>query len=258
MRAVRTPEAIQRLLNKLTAFDYDLREAGREALENGAVAAVWSEADHLVKAEVNDDRRLDLTWFFTRGEWSCRCSCGTRGDCTHAYASGFAWITAVESGARDGRDPGDTLTPAPTRFTQAVTTGKEHALEAELARWLVALPSPDAEADAVANGFFADLHGLRVRLDNSGNWNIEIRRSPDRPWRAPAQKWLNDLARMRPADFEALPRRRKRPRRCPRRRGSPFPHRTFHQTRPARGSRHRPTAHQTRSRGVDLTRRQPA
>ncbi len=204
MRAVRTPEAIQRLLNKLGAFDYDTREDGREALEAGAVTAVWSEADHLVKAEVNADRRLDLTWFFTRGDWTCRCSCGTRGDCAHAYASGFAWITAVESGARDGRDPGDEPQPAQTRFTQAVTTGKKHALEAELARWLVALPAPkDANADAPI-GFFSDLHGLRVRLDNSGNWNIELRRGEAKPWRTPAQRWLNDLATLRPADFEAL------------------------------------------------------
>jgi hypothetical protein len=206
MRAVRTPEAIQRLLNKLGTFDYDISEDGREALEAGAVAHVWSEADHLVKAEVNADRRLDQTWFFTRGEWTCRCSCGTRGDCLHAYASGFAWITAVESGARDGRDPGDEPQVPSTRFTQAVTTKKEHALEAELARWLVALPSPEEIAAKDApSGFFADLAGLRVRVDNSGNWNIEVRRGSGKPWRAPAQRWINDVAKLRPADFESLP-----------------------------------------------------
>jgi len=205
MRAVRTPEAIKRLLNKLGTFDYDTSEDGREALEGGAVAHVWSEADHLVKAEVNDDRLLELTWFFTRGEWTCRCSCGTRGDCAHAYASGFAWITAVESGARDGRDPGDTPTPPSTRFTQVVTSKKEHALEAELARWLVSLPDPeDAVETGTPTGFFADLNGLRVRLDNSGNWNIEVRRGLNKPWRAPAQRWINDLAKLRPADFESL------------------------------------------------------
>jgi superfamily II DNA or RNA helicase len=205
MRAVRTPEAIQRLLTKLGAFDHDLRDKGREALEQGAVTAVWSEADHLVKAEVNEDRRLDLTWFFTRGEWTCRCSCETRGDCAHAYASGFAWITAVESGARDGRDPGDAPPPPSTHFTQAVTTGKEHALEAELARWLVALPAPESDAEIAAKGFFADLHGLRVRVDNSGNWSVEVRRGADKPWRQPAQRWLTDLAQLRPSEFESLP-----------------------------------------------------
>ncbi len=122
MRAVRTPEAIQALIERLDAFDERARERGRDYLKDGAVAAVWSEADHLVKAEVVGNARYNLTWFFTRGKWTFQCSCPDKRDCKHAYASGYAWITAVETGAPDGRrDPRTIPHRLESNFTQAVT-----------------------------------------------------------------------------------------------------------------------------------------
>lgn len=206
MRAVRTPEAIKALIERLDAFDERARERGRDYLKDGAVAAVWSEADHLVKAEVVGNARYNLTWFFTRGKWTFQCSCPDKRDCKHAYASGYGWITAVETGAPDGRrDPRTIPHRLESNFTQAVTSSGEHALEKELARWLRVLPSAEETADGARHPLFADIDGLRLRLDNSGNWLIEVRRLGQKPWKAPAQRWFNDLIKLRPADLEHLP-----------------------------------------------------
>ena len=107
VRSVRTPEALASMAVWLESFDAATRQRGRELFKKGAVTNVWSEADHLVKAELTDDYRYTLTFFLTRGEWSSRCSCSTTARCKHSHAAGLAWIHNVESGARDGRDPGD-------------------------------------------------------------------------------------------------------------------------------------------------------
>lgn len=206
MRAVRTPEAIQALIERLDAFGERAQERGQEYLKGGAVASVWSEADHLVKAEVVGNAHYDLTWFFTRGKWSFQCSCPDKRDCKHAYASGYAWISAVETGAPDGRrDPRTIPHRLESNFTQAVSSSGEHALEKELARWLQVLPSTEETEHTKKHPLFADIDGLRLRLDHSGNWLIEIRRNGQKSWRAPAQRWFNDLTKLRPADLENLP-----------------------------------------------------
>ena len=207
VRSVRTPEAIDTLRVRLDSFAATTRQRGRDCFKAGAVTSVSSAADHLVNAKVNDEKTCAVTWFLTRGEWTCRCSCSAGPDCKHAYATGLAWISSVESGARDGRDPGDIL-PVIGPFwgaTVVPSTGAERALETELADWLRALPSAEEKAFAEKSGPFAGLAGLRVRLDLAGRWLIEVRPAGDKPWKAPTQKWLTDLASLRPADFEALP-----------------------------------------------------
>jgi superfamily II DNA or RNA helicase len=203
MRSVRTPEAIESLHLWLDACEPGIRLSGRACFDERAVSAVWSAADHLVRAEVKDgDQRHDLTLFLTRGEWTSRCNCATGANCKHAYAAGLAWIAAVESGARDGRNPEDA---APVVETLSEAAMGSRALELELAGWLRALPSPEEKAVAAERGFFSGLGGLRVRLDPIGGWYVEIRLATDKAWKAPTQKWLTDLTRLRPADFEALP-----------------------------------------------------
>ena len=202
VRSVRTPEALDALRLWLDSFDSGTRLRGQAYFKDGAVAAVWSEADHLVKAEVTGDQRYALTLFLTRGEWSSRCSCPVGSKCKHAHAAGLAWIAAVESGARDGRDPAEIL---PVGESAPAGTVSERALETELAGWLRALPSAEEKALAESRGFFSGLAGLRVRLDAWGGWQVETRPALDKPWKAPLQKWLTDLAALRPADFEALP-----------------------------------------------------
>jgi superfamily II DNA or RNA helicase len=91
------------------------------------------------------------------------------------------------------------------RSDPPASSSGSHVLESELAGWLRALPSPEEKAFAEGPGFFAGLAGLRVRLDASGSWQIETRPSADKPWKSPTQKWLTDLAALRPADFENLP-----------------------------------------------------
>ena len=206
VRSVRTPEAIQALVAQLDSFSASTQELGRDDLKDGAVTAVWSHADHIVKATVDDERRHDVNWVFARNAWTSQCTCADGPKCRHAYASGFAWITAVESGARDGRDPGDEPPAAAPAVPLNVSSSAEHALEAELLRWLNALPSPEEEKALAENSHaLTDLAGLRVRLDHAGNWFVEVRAAADKPWKAPSQRWLTDLARLRPADFQALP-----------------------------------------------------
>jgi superfamily II DNA or RNA helicase len=212
MRSVRTPEALDSMRLWLDAFDSGSRERGEAYFKNGAVKSVWSEADHLVKAEVDGGQRYDLLLFLTRGTWTSRCNCPVGRNCKHAYAAGLAWIVSVDSGARDGRNPADAVKAAETRIadfprrtdTPASSAGS-HVLDHELAGWLRALPSPEEKAFAEGPGFFTGLDGLRVRMDSSGSWQIETRAGPDKPWKTATQRWLTDLAALRPADFEILP-----------------------------------------------------
>ncbi len=203
VRSVRTPEAIEALHLWLDSCEPGTRLSGRATFDQRAVSAVWSAADHLVRAEVKEgERRHDLTLFLTRGEWSSRCNCSAGTNCKHAYAAGLAWIAAVESGARDGRDPADAV---PIADAPSAASAGGRALEHELAGWLRALPSPEEQASAASRGFFAGLVGLRVRLSVFGEWHVEVLPAADKPWKAPTQKWLTDLTTLRPADFEALP-----------------------------------------------------
>lgn len=212
MRSVRTQEALDALRLWLDSFDSDTRQRGEEYFKTGAVSSVWSEADHLVKAEVHAGTHHDLLLFLTRGTWTSRCDCSVGRNCKHAYAAGLAWIASVESGARDGRNPADAAPLIETLARDAsgisgslAHTPAERALESELAGWLRALPSAEEKAATAGPGFFASITGVRVRLDALGRWLIEVRPGADKPWKAPTQKWLTDLARLRPADFEILP-----------------------------------------------------
>ncbi len=206
VRSVRTPEAMNALRTRLDDFAPASRQHGRDAFQQGAVRRVWCDADHYFKAEVSDgDTIHTVTWFYTRGDWSNRCTCSEAVNCKHAYAAGLAWMDTVDAGRPDGRDPAQaaalsiasTLAPPPGGAADPV-------LERELAGWLRALPSPE-ESAAVRPEPLAGLAGLRVRIDPLGHWLVEIRPASDKPWRAPAQRWLDELARLRPADFEALP-----------------------------------------------------
>ncbi|MCU0793581.1 MAG: SNF2-related protein, partial [Opitutaceae bacterium] len=217
VRSVRTPEALDALRSWLDEFEPGTRQRGREYFQQGAVRAVWCEADHHFKAEVRGNETYLVTEFYTRGTWSSRCSCPVGVDCKHAYAAGLAWLAHVEAGRPDGRDPADAaainFAAAAAQFAAAGRVPARpapptHALEHELSGWLRALPTPEESATLAGAGgaaALAGLAGLRARVDEAGQWHIEIRPAADKPWRAPAQRWLDDLARLRPADFEGMP-----------------------------------------------------
>ncbi|MFA6962159.1 MAG: DEAD/DEAH box helicase [Opitutaceae bacterium] len=204
VRSVRTPEALESLRLWQDSFDPGTRKRGLDYYKDRAVESVSSGADHLVNAKVTGSKPYALTLFFTRGVWSSRCSCPVGTNCKHAYAAGLAWIAAVEGGERDGRNPDDIVSKPSPSFASLSTTD-ERAIDSELAAWLRALPSAEEKAFAEKAGPFATLAGLRVRLDAFGDWHIETRASADKPWKTPSQKWLTDLAALRPADFETLP-----------------------------------------------------
>ena len=210
VRTVRTPEALDALRGWLDDFDGGARQRGRDYYQNGAVRKIWSDADHLVKAEVAGGQLYHVTLFNTRGAWTSRCTCPLGQDCKHAYAAGLAWIAAVEAGVRDGRDPVEAaaLAVRPVDFSAVSPPIPNRALEQEIARWLRALPDPEAPPPGAAYldaGLLPELAGLRVRLGADGAWNIETRATADKPWKAAAKKVLIDLARARPADFAAWP-----------------------------------------------------
>ncbi|MEY4488939.1 MAG: hypothetical protein RIQ79_1447, partial [Verrucomicrobiota bacterium] len=206
VRSVRTPEAVAALRLRLDEFTPAARQRGRDLFQAGAVLSVRSAADHYFNAEVNDETVLGLTLFYNRGAWTCRCSCPVGENCKHAYATGLAWIADVEGGSRDGRDPGETAATSLAAALPATDPAsvQARALETELSGWLRALPSPE-EAAAARPDPLTGLAGLRVRLEITGRWFIELRAAPGKPWKAPAQKWISALATLRPADFESLP-----------------------------------------------------
>jgi hypothetical protein len=78
-------------------------------------------------------------------------------------------------------------------------------LENELAGWIRALPTPEEKVELTNPVLLACRAGLRVRLDEGGGWLVEVRSELNKPWRAPTQRWLSELATLRPADFEPLP-----------------------------------------------------
>jgi len=213
VRTVRTPEALDALRAALDEFDGGARQRGRDLYQAGAIQKIWSDADHLVKAEVQGGSRYTVTLFNTRGAWTTRCTCPVGADCKHAYAAGLAWIANVQAGVPDGRNPAEAVAQAarPVEFSSFPATGsapRSSALEQELARWLRALPDPEAPPPSAAyleRGPLHELAGLRVRLGADGSWTIETRAAAEKPWKTAAKKVLADLARARPADFAAWP-----------------------------------------------------
>ncbi len=53
VRSVRTPQALTSLRGWLGTFSVERREEGSDYYRRKAVKEAWSEADHLVKAEVD-------------------------------------------------------------------------------------------------------------------------------------------------------------------------------------------------------------
>ncbi|AOS44109.1 ATP-dependent helicase HepA [Lacunisphaera limnophila] len=210
VRSVRTPPALTALRAWLGTFPAEKREEGGEYYRRKAVKEVWSEADHLVKAELDlGGEVLAITLFLTRGAWTSRCSCPVLHQCEHVYAASLAWLAAVESGQLDGRRPSIPLLPAERSAdakpaVPAAPLG-ETVLSPGLSAWLRALPAPGEQAAAASAGALHAVAGLRVRLDAHGKWHLEIRVSDEPRWKPPAKRLLADLAASRPADFEHLP-----------------------------------------------------
>ena len=208
VRSVRTPEAMDALLSWMDDCEPDARQRGRDCFQSGAVQKVWSDADHLVKAEVQEAACLSIVLFFTRGEWTSRCTCPATKNCKHAYAAALAWKAAVDANVPDGRDPAEAAALAtrsvvfPARPTPPPEQNPHH--ENEHAAWLRILPDPEtgrAARESSASDPLAEVAGLRVRITADGSWLIETRAAADKPWRSAAKRLLTDLARARPADF---------------------------------------------------------
>jgi superfamily II DNA or RNA helicase len=208
VRSVRTPQALNALRGWLGTFPAETRDLGGDYHRRKAVKEVWSEADHLVKAELDSGSEVfPITLFLTRGAWTSRCSCPVLDRCEHVYAAGLAWLAAVEAGQLDGRRPSIPLLPA-DRTAPAASSSSilgETSPVPGLAAWLRALPAPGERANADAGGALRALAGLRVRLDGMGKWQVEVRVEGEPRWKAPAKRLLADLAASRPADFEHLP-----------------------------------------------------
>ncbi|MDI1247495.1 MAG: DEAD/DEAH box helicase [Lacunisphaera sp.] len=209
VRSVRTPQALAALRDWLGTFAAGTRERGNDYYRQRAVREVWSEADHLVKAEIDIvSEVIAITLFFTRGAWTSRCSCPVLSRCEHVYAAGLAWLAAVESGQRDGRKRGLSLPLDETRVKTPAAPVASTPTTADppgLAAWLRALPSPGEGRSPEPPGSLRHLTGLRVRLEAGGKWQLEVRTDGEPRWKAPAKRLLADLAASRPADFEHLP-----------------------------------------------------
>lgn len=207
VRSVRTPQALTALRGWLGTFPADRREEGSDYYRRKAVKDVWSEADHLVKAELDiGSEVLAITLFLTRGAWTSRCSCPVLDRCEHVYAAGLAWLAAVEAGQLDGRRPVIPLLPADRaavpKSAAPATPVNEPVPSSNLAAWLRALPTP---GERPAAGLLQQIAGLRVRLEAGGKWQLEVRLADEPRWKPPAKRLLADLAASRPADFEHLP-----------------------------------------------------
>ncbi len=204
---MRTPQALTALRGWLGTFAAERREEGSDYYRRKAVKEAWSEADHLVKAEVDiGSEVLAITLFLTRGAWTSRCSCPVLDRCEHVYAAGLAWLAAVEAGQPDGRRSASPRLPA-DRDAGAIPPAAEVSaaqpvLAPGLAAWLRALPSP---GERPAAGLLGQVAGLRMRLDSNGKWQFEVRLVDEPRWKSPAKRLLADLAASRPADFEHLP-----------------------------------------------------
>jgi superfamily II DNA or RNA helicase len=67
------------------------------------------------------------------------------------------------------------------------------------------LPAPGEAGLGDSAGPLRTVAGLRLRLDASARWFLEVRTDSDARWKSPAKRLVADLAAARPADFEHLP-----------------------------------------------------
>ena len=118
--SVRSTEALASLKLWLTTLTPSIRKRGEADYAQNLVTAVWSNADHLVQAEVDGKFIDEVTLFLKRGVWTSECSCPMGANCRHAVATACAWIgnqgrnlgTPAGDDALDDDDYEDAL-PAP-------------------------------------------------------------------------------------------------------------------------------------------------
>jgi hypothetical protein len=113
VRSVKTPDALAALRTWLATFGDATRKRGERCHADGRVKEVWAEADHYVEATVLDEPPCTTNLFYTRGQWTSRCTCETGVDCEHVYATGLAWLAPAASGGQDGIDPASISASAP-------------------------------------------------------------------------------------------------------------------------------------------------
>ncbi len=84
----------------------------------------------------------------------------------------------------------------------------DRLLAREIAEWRRALgpATPAGAKPAVPARLLADPPAdLRLQLDHTGVFRIEIQPAGNKPWRLPVARWLEYLAQCGPADFASLP-----------------------------------------------------
>ncbi|MCX6956151.1 MAG: DEAD/DEAH box helicase [Verrucomicrobia bacterium] len=101
VRSVKTPESLAALRAWMGTFEDGIRKRGTSSYETGRVTALRGNADHYVEADVLDEeeQKLLVTLFLTRGKWTSRCACDHAGLCKHVYAAGLAWLAAAANEA---------------------------------------------------------------------------------------------------------------------------------------------------------------
>ncbi len=164
MRSVKTPDALAALRTWLTTFGDTTRERGELYHTNSQVKDVWTEADHYVEATVLGSRSYTTTLFYTRGQWTSRCTCPVGRNCKHVYAAGLAWLAHAERGETDGVNPAsisasaplpDVAKKNPLSFRQQWSP----VLAAKLGRLLTAAEGRQLDELAALFGEFAQAHG---------------------------------------------------------------------------------------------------
>ena len=115
LRSVRTPGALAALRTWLASLPDPVRTHGDDLHTRGLVKHLRAAADHYVEAKVGADTPCSTTLFYTRERWSSHCSCDETTPCSHAHATGLAWLAHVASGAPEGVDPASISATAPPR-----------------------------------------------------------------------------------------------------------------------------------------------
>lgn len=164
LRSVKTPIALTVLRAWLATFDDLTRERGEAYHATGRVKDVRANADHYVEAIVMGTESYATTLFYTRGQWTSRCSCPVGVNCKHVYAAGLAWIAHVDSGALDGVDPTkiSQSAPPPDRAKKAPLTFRQQwspVLASKLGRVLTAAEARQLDELAALFDEFAQAHG---------------------------------------------------------------------------------------------------
>ncbi len=100
----------------------------------------------------------------------------------------------------------------PEAFRVMTDTGKVRAAldsrlsERELSRWRQALASQTVTTGRTStDDGLGEQPDLRLRIDARGIATLETRLKPDKPWKAPARKWLDALATCGPETIQRLP-----------------------------------------------------